>query len=464
LAVVILAAFAIRIYDLGSFPDTVVADEADNMQDAVRVLFHQPPVNGFFGVDWTPQPAFSIYKQAAFLSVFGFNIFAMRLPSALSSSLALIPFYWLLRRQIAWFPALFATCLLATSVWYLNFSRSGWNNIDVCLYMLAAMLFLMLSLDALPTAISQNPKPWFCFAATGFFCALGLYAYPSGRVITLAILAFLPVAWFFNRKYFKELLLGYALLLGVATILFLPQGIYAAQNWEYFNGRASNVFILNSPEFKADPAGVMMLQAERNLRGPWDGSVNNTHPAQYVPSNEPQLDRVTGALALGGMLLSLLMRRFRVRPETWLWWLMLFGGWSLTQLLTGGTPNGARGIGYMPTLVYFAALALDEIAIQLRRIMKRTRLDGSLQPYANRSVLILLALAVFMLAVANGMHYVGWQSNPQTRSARYLYVTAREFPEWAATIAGLAASGRGIMNVFQWRESHPIANISNPYE
>ena len=96
---------------------------------------------------------------------------------------------------------------------------------------------------------------------------------------------------------------------------------------------------------------------ENNLRGPWVGSVNNT--PQYSPAGEPQLDRFTGILVLIGMIMTVLMRKVREQPETWLWWLMLLAGWLSTQLITVGTPNGARGIGYMPTLIYFAAVALD---------------------------------------------------------------------------------------------------------
>jgi len=82
LCFLILAGFAIRAYNLGGFPDTVLADEADNAQSAVRILYGHPPENGFFGLDWTQQPAFSVYKEAAFIAIFGFNITAMRLPSA----------------------------------------------------------------------------------------------------------------------------------------------------------------------------------------------------------------------------------------------------------------------------------------------------------------------------------------------------------------------------------------------
>ena len=143
LSLLVLVSFVVRVYQLGVFPDTVLADEADNAQSAVRILYDQPPENGFFGFDWTSQPAFSVYKEAAFIAIFGFNIMAMRLPSALISALALIPFYLLLRRQFSMIASLLAAILLATSVWYLNFSRSGWNCVDISFYMLMTMLFLI---------------------------------------------------------------------------------------------------------------------------------------------------------------------------------------------------------------------------------------------------------------------------------------------------------------------------------
>src|SRR5215212_204615 len=206
LALLVLVAFLIRVYQLGSFPDTVLADEADNAQDSIRILYGSPPVNGFFGLDWTNQPAFSAYKEAAFIALFGFSIFAMRLSSAVISTPALIPFYILLRRQFSIAASALATVLLATDVWYLNFSRSGWNCIDVCFYMLMAMLFLLWGGDAV-TSATPGWKKWALFAGAGFFCALGLYCYPPGRAITLAVIAFFPIVWFFHRSPAKTFLL-----------------------------------------------------------------------------------------------------------------------------------------------------------------------------------------------------------------------------------------------------------------
>ena len=112
LVLLVLAAFIIRIVRLGSFPDTVLADEADNAQTSAQILFGHPPDNGFFGLDWTDQPALSAYKEAGFIAFFGFNIMAIRLSSALISALALIPFYLLLRRQFSLISSAIASILL----------------------------------------------------------------------------------------------------------------------------------------------------------------------------------------------------------------------------------------------------------------------------------------------------------------------------------------------------------------
>jgi 4-amino-4-deoxy-L-arabinose transferase-like glycosyltransferase len=457
LSLLVLAAFAIRVYNVGSFPDTVLADEADNAQSAVRILYNQPPANGFFGLDWTSQPAFSVYKEAAFISIFGFNIMAMRLPSAVISALTLIPFYLLLRRQLSAVASLLATILLATDVWYLNFSRSGWNCIDICFYMLMAMLFLVLALSAMTSANSPRWLKWVHFAAAGFFCALGLYGYPAGRAITLAVAAFFPIALLFNRKYWRTLLLGYLLLFAVETLVFAPEGVYIARNWDLFTGRSNVVIIMNSPDYKADPVGTMLRQLDKNIRGPWDGRVNNT--PQYSPGGEPQLDTVTGLLVLVGMSLTLVIGRLRGRPETWLWWLMLLAGWVLTQLITVGTPNGARGIGYMPTLVFFAGVSLDTIVLGLTHIPTRV----GWVPVARRLSFAALVVAILLVGYANVKHYIDWQNTPHTRVERYLYVTEREFPDWSTTIAGLARNKGGTMNVGQWREAHPVQDRANPY-
>ena len=47
-SLVILAAFAIRVHRLGSVPDTVLAERADNVQDSVRILCGNPDDSDIF--------------------------------------------------------------------------------------------------------------------------------------------------------------------------------------------------------------------------------------------------------------------------------------------------------------------------------------------------------------------------------------------------------------------------------
>jgi 4-amino-4-deoxy-L-arabinose transferase-like glycosyltransferase len=458
---IVFIALVVRVHQLGVFPDTVLADEADNAQNAVRILYGQHPENGFFGLDWTAQPAFSIYKEAAFIAILGFNVMAMRLPSALISAFALIPFYLLLRRQFSAAPSLFATVRLATNVWYLNFSRSGWNCIDISFYMLMAMLCLVRALDNIESSSDSPRAKWIYFAAAGFFCALGLYGYPSGRAITLAVTLFFPIALLIHRQQYRTLVLGYALLFAVETLLFAPQGINAIRNWEHFNGRTKVVSILNNPDYQADPGGTLLSQLEKNIRGAWDGRVNNT--AQYSPVGEPLLDRFTGILTLAGMLLTVILASLRRQPETWLWWLMLLTGWLLIQVLTTNTPNGARGVGYVPTFIYFAGAGLDSLVRLINYVSSKTIMQSNWTYVARQFAAALLAGVVLFAGYSNVKHYVDWQTKPHTREERYLYITAREFPQWSAAIIEKARDRANTMNVGQWREAYPVENRADPY-
>jgi hypothetical protein len=291
------------------------------------------------------------------------------------------------------------------------------------------------------------------FVGAGVFAALGLYGYPPGRVITVALAAFLPVALALRRHVWRRVVLGFAILFAAEAITFAPEAAFLAHHWHAFNGRTDVVRITSSPEYKADPVGTMLHQIAVNLRGPWDGAVNNT--PQYTPGGEPQLDRLTGVLVLAGMAVTLLLRRFRRQPETWLWWLMLLAGWVLTQLFTVSTPNGVRGIGLVPPLVYFAAVGVNAVLQGAARLG-----NGRAAPAAAAAV----CAAVVLGACLDVRHYVEWQRQPSARQARYLYVTDREFHAWASDVVAHTAPGERATNVGEWRTAHPLRDVANPYK
>ena len=453
LAAIVFFALAIRLFNLGSFPDTFSADESDNTEDALRIIHGMPPQNGFFGFDWKPQPAFSVYLLSFFLRLLGPSMFAARLPSALISVAALIPFYFLLRRQFSLVAALLGTFLLATNLWYLNFSRSAWENVHIAFYMLMTMLFLLFALDGLRKKSTARWWVWLCFIATGFFCALGLYGYFGGRAIILAVVAYFPVALWFYRRRWGWLLAGYLLVGSVAIILLWPQLAYTLQpdKWTFFNRRSDTVLLFNTAEYKSNPLGTIMSQIGTNIRGIWftdnaplAGNFLFYIKSRYVPNGSPLLDPVTGLLVFVGFVLSFALTRLRRRPETYLWWVMLIICWAFTEVVTTSTPDGARGVGWMPALIYFATIAIEAGVLFAARLR------------AQRWLPIAIAVAVILIVGINNINnYVYWQSLDYSRYVRAPYIADCEFPDWAALVIDHADKHMQGFAVSDWLGTHP---------
>src|SRR5262249_17852888 len=151
-------------------------DECDNLVNVYQILRGRGP--GFFGLDWKPQPAASVYLLSVAMRL-GMSIVTLRLPAALLSVAALIPFYMLLRRTVVAPAALLATWLLATDVWYLHFSRAGWENIETCLPLLAGALLI---------GDGTRTGRLLPFVGAGVCAAGGAYGYFGGRAVLPTLL------------------------------------------------------------------------------------------------------------------------------------------------------------------------------------------------------------------------------------------------------------------------------------
>jgi 4-amino-4-deoxy-L-arabinose transferase-like glycosyltransferase len=439
LALILAVALVLRLYALGIFPDTLSPDEADNGQDALRIIAGHPPDGGFFGLDWKPQPAYSVYMISLSMRLFGENILAIRLPSALLGTLSVLPFFLLVRRQTSAFAALAASLLMATSLWHVHFSRSGWENVQVPCYALGALACLVWAVDSLRIPSRPRRRAWVLFVAAGIFCALGLYSYFSGRLIILVLLAAAVPLIIWEREQRKELLIGFGLTILTAVLLFAPMLPIILSDWEFFNLRSATVLLLRQPEFRMAPIATLWLQISDTISMMWgEATINNK---RYAPVGQALLEPITRILLLAGMLLSFWQRR---RVETWLWWLLLIIGWFVTQVLTTHTPDPARGTIMIPAMFFFAALSIDWLAQAIARLRGRVRL-----PVAALGVLLLIAIACTTLH-----RYVVWQSIPDTREARQPYIQIDEIPDWVATVKDRAVQNLSVLTVGDWRATH----------
>jgi 4-amino-4-deoxy-L-arabinose transferase-like glycosyltransferase len=453
LGALLLGMLLTRLVRLGTLPDTLNPDEADNIQGALRILNGSPPDNGFFGFDWYGEPAFNAYVFALFMKVFGTSQFAARLPTALVSVVVLGLFFALLRRQVSAPSALIATLLMGSQLWYVHLSRMAWNNLHVTLFTLGAVWSLLKAMDNLAANRLRRALLW--TAVCGVWGALSLYGYTSGRLVLPSLFAVLPLALIRDSKNRKLILLGFATIGGVAALLFLPQAVYTLAHWEGFARRMADVSILNKPEFQQAPLTALGNQVIANLLGFWVGAFNNM--PSHFPPGEPLLDRLTGLLVLAGMILSLTLRRFRTRLETWLWWSVFVVGWFFSEVITERTPDGARGIGWMPALFFFAAISV-ELAIRSKlyaRLATGSRGDVRSALYQPAAVVVASVVAL-MVAATDISHYVYWSNLPETRRMRDPFITEAEFPSWSAAVIEQAKLHQAGFNVGEWRAAHPL--------
>ncbi len=439
LAALLVVMLALRLIALGSFPRNLMADEADNLVVIYNILYGRAP--GLFGLDWKPNPVLSLYAAAPFVAVFGESALGLRLLSALTSTFALIPLYALYRRHLSAPACLLALSLLGTSVWYLNFSRSGWENVHIVLLTAAAFWLLTRAMET---------SQWRYYALAGAAAALGLFGYFAGRAILVALLAYVPFALWQHRDRWVQVLMGYVLLGIVAVSLFVPQLPAIRRNPDMFNIRAERVSVTraaNTPGGYFDRHGraeVLPYQLWRNARFFFDGDVlagdsysppeqllQDTRP-RYSPFGRALLDPFTAVLFAVGLLLSL-WRREGVA----LWWVMLLVPWLLTQVLTINTPDAARGIGMLPAIYFFVALSLD----QAWRVLPRRNL---VRPG--------LVAAVALTAMLTTASYFTWAADPQTLAAREPAVPLEQFDAWRSLQIQRARANQPLLPVSIWQQ------------
>ena len=428
LSAVMVFALVLRLYHLESVPSNVTADEADNLRIVYHILAGTGP--GFFGLDWKPAPAFSTYVISGFMWVFGYSITGMRMASVILSTAALVPFYVLSNRSMSRTSAIAATALLASSLWYLHFSRSGWENAHVALYALMAMMLLQ---SALPTA------NWRLFAAAGAFAALGLYAYIQGRMVLVGLLMYFPFALYQFSEYRKRVALGFGVLVLTTFVLFLPQLRTAMDDWQLYNARINVVSIFNNDQGFWGDRGIVRVIYDQTV-GTMQGFFLFSPEAQgvgmngrYLPPGTGLLDRLTAVLFWIGAAYS--FWKFRT---TAMWWAMLIALVLPIQVFSKATPDVARAVGAAPIYFLFVGLGIERVLTL--PITRRSAMQGA------------VAALVAVITFINVSGYFQWMHEPAALAARAPSVAHEEFEVWQSLQRKDAEEGKYGFNVTEWEQ------------
>ena len=218
-SIILSLAFVLRILGLQLIPIGFTPDEASFGYDAYSILstgkdqwgYSYPLVLESFG-DFKP-PLYS-YLTIPSVWLFGLNKFAVRLPSALLGTFAVLFTYLFVKellrggdKNLGHKVGLFSSLLLAISPWHVMMSRGAFEA-SLTTFILPASIYFFLK--------GLKEKKYLVVSAIGF--GLNLFSYHSARIIS-PLIVFLLI--FLHKEDLLKLRRKHVLLPGLVFVFFL---------------------------------------------------------------------------------------------------------------------------------------------------------------------------------------------------------------------------------------------------
>ena len=343
LAVIVLLALVLRVYNLRDLPAGFFCDEAALGYNAWALANYGSDENG------APWPlfvwSFGGYKNPVFIyaamlpiKLFGLSEMSVRLTAAAFGVATVAAMFFLGRALLGPWVGLWAALLLAIAPWHLHFSRIAFELISFPLLFAIGLTLLV--------RFTQGRRT---LAAAFFFMGACLYAYAIAKLfVPLFLLGFgvlyLPTVW----RRWRGWLVGFPVLLLTVAPAVAFDLAHQRRGMRYFDATtilrpgaplapllrqyAHNYVTFFSPRFLFEAGDAITRHAVRG------------HGELY-PFFLP-------LLGLG--LLVLLLRRDRA-AKLILWWLLLYpaGASLMTEI-----PSASRGIIGVPAFCLVAATGL----------------------------------------------------------------------------------------------------------
>ena len=434
LIIILLFAFALRVYKVSEYPAGLNADEAaigynvySLLQTGRDEFGHSWPINFQSFNDF--KPGFYFYLVLPFVKILGLNELAVRLPSAILGSLTVLVVYLLVKElfigpvhlrgvhshtsEVSLLP-LISAFLLAVSPWHIHFSRGGWETNAATFFMILGVYLFFISL--------RNPKN---FALCALSFGLSMFTYHSARVISPLLVLGLVV--FYRKKIFLKvnlkwisLVFAEGLILAVVLLFsmrgpagasrFSGVGLFADQGpfWRVneLRGQHLDPFSL-FPKIIHNKYLEYAVQFTDNYLRHFNGDF------LFLNGDEIQRNRVpeTGQLYLIEIPFLVLGFYFLIknRPQNWLfvfWWLAVA---PVASALTFQSPHAIRSLNMVIPLIMITAYGMVNI---LERLSKQKKI-----------ISMLLCSCVAMLLLWNTAFYLHqyYVHYPQTYPAAWEY-------------------------------------------
>ena len=312
------------------------------------------------------KPALYAYLAIPFIKIFGLEVFAVRLPSAILGVVTVVATYFLLK-ELFKDPKIGAigSFLLAISPWHLQFSRIAFeSNVGLACNIFSILFFL-----------KGLKKPWLLFLST-IFAGLSLHVYQSEKVFVP--LLFLVLIVVFRKEFFRlpKRYIGASLFVGMLLVFPLVSYI-ATEPQALLRARGVSLFADQTPFLARTVERLVIDTKERDILGMVLDNRRITYAIGvisgyishfdlnwlFIAGDQPRHHAPNmGLLYLVELPFVLLgIYRFifgsferRIKYFILAWFLIA----PIPASITSGVPHPIRALNFLPTFQLFSAIGI----------------------------------------------------------------------------------------------------------
>ena len=396
LAVILLAATFLRLYQLDTLPPGLTHDEAGHGHDAVAIAQGARPI--YQTVGYGREPLYD-YLAAGLIALGSPTVIALRLVSVMAGlATLLLTFAWV-HRAIDGPTALLATALQAASFWSLAVSRQALRS-SLLPALFTGALYLFWHAVYAPPHWTWRQRG----AVLALFAALlgaTLYTYIPARVLWLLFPAFLLYLALYHRPVCRRVAVPALIAICAGLLLSAPMFLFLRAHPSI----EQRLAMLDAPlrAFAAGDVSAILERATGYLAAFVLPGWGDDFLAYNLPGR-PFLNPVTGGLFVIGLVICLARARHPAYAMALLWFAVAIS----PSLVTGATASMTRSIAALPVTFLFPAIA----AVTGTR-QAASRWGNRVHPIAG-GILAALVITSGALAVRD---YLAWSDLPPTRAA-----------------------------------------------
>ncbi len=437
LLIITIATFS-RFYQLAQVPAGMTWDEAAIGYNGFSIIHTRrdewleklPTSFRSFGDYKAPLP---IYVNGVFTYVFGMNLWAVRLPFALSGVFAVIVFTFTTEKLFsvmsfnflranskkAWWLnpkilSLIAGFMLAISPWHIHFTRVGFESG-------MAVSFVLVSIYSFLRVVETEKKHFVKDSFFSFVCILSgvtsLYTYHSTKIV-MPLIGFLLLILFFRILQKKIVFLLFPLGIGMlATYPLLQDALYGPGADRLAQTSVFNLSIPISEKI------LRVFQGAGQHFVPSFLIYGKTTTFRHGTGSWGVLYSTTFLLACCSVILTILRRKASKLVFFSLLWIII----SVIPAAIGNElPHANRFLTALPAFIWLTVLGISHISsfISNLKVNKQTR--GS---HGEKNVLVILFISYFilihsLLAVGYLGHYFTQFAKDSTEDFKEGYLEA----------------------------------------